>query len=330
MPSRFYPLARPMLQFGMLLDVDPERVARRAGLPRGFLQDEGKGGTQEQVYATWEAMEAEAARPGLLLYLAKAFVSRPFTPAMFAFSCSPDLRTGFRRLADFKPLMAPMTMTVEEDGSGLHVSLVSIDTAVPAPFRMVWFEILCLVESARSYSGVEVVPCEIRIPEGTRIEDVDREFMQFEPVPGPLARISFSSEDAGLRLITENADVWPDFEKTLRRELAAREGDLSTAIRAKAALHDMLPGGEASIEALCRRLALSKRTLQRLLKQEGETFQSVLAATRAELARHYLAEDSLSIEEISYLLAYREPNSFYRAFQVWTGMTPAEARAGPM
>jgi AraC-like DNA-binding protein len=25
-------------------------------------------------------------------------------------------------------------------------------------------------------------------------------------------------------------------------------------------------------------------------------------------------------------LAYRDPNSFYRAFQDWTGMTPAQAR----
>ena len=50
------------------------------------------------------------------------------------------------------------------------------------------------------------------------------------------------------------------------------------------------------------------------------------AATRSELAVSYLSKDELSVEEISHLLAYREPNSFYRAFQSWTGMTPLEAR----
>lgn len=40
----------------------------------------------------------------------------------------------------------------------------------------------------------------------------------------------------------------------------------------------------------------------------------------------YLRERQLSAEETSQLLAYRDPNSFYRAFRDWTGVTPAEAR----
>jgi len=44
---------------------------------------------------------------------------------------------------------------------------------------------------------------------------------------------------------------------------------------------------------------------------------------------NYLLRGELSVEEISHLLAYREPNSFYRAFRGWTGMTPVQARRGP-
>ena len=47
------------------------------------------------------------------------------------------------------------------------------------------------------------------------------------------------------------------------------------------------------------------------------------------MALVYLREQKLSTEETSFLLAYRDPNSFYRAFSDWTGMTPAEARAAP-
>jgi AraC-like DNA-binding protein len=71
---------------------------------------------------------------------------------------------------------------------------------------------------------------------------------------------------------------------------------------------------------------MSKRSLQRRLKDEGLTFQAILDDTRADLAMTYLRDQNLSAEEISYLLAYRDPNSFYRAFQDWTGMTPAQAR----
>jgi AraC-like DNA-binding protein len=108
--------------------------------------------------------------------------------------------------------------------------------------------------------------------------------------------------------------------------METHETDTPIVMRAKRALHDMLPSGEANIEAMCKRMAMSKRTLQRQLKEQGETFQTVLESTRLELAMHYLNEEGLKVEEISYLLAYREPNSFYRAFQGWTGMTPAEAR----
>jgi len=48
--------------------------------------------------------------------------------------------------------------------------------------------------------------------------------------------------------------------------------------------------------------------------------------TREELARHYLRRKSLSCTEISYLLGYEDPNSFFRAFHGWTGQTPEGAR----
>ena len=59
----------------------------------------------------------------------------------------------------------------------------------------------------------------------------------------------------------------------------------------------------------------------------GTTFQAILNETRESLALHYLANPSLSANEIAYLLGYEEPSSFYRAFQAWTGETPQAVRA---
>ena len=47
---------------------------------------------------------------------------------------------------------------------------------------------------------------------------------------------------------------------------------------------------------------------------------------RAELANHYLANTSYSSAEISFLLGYSEPSSFFRAFHIWTGKTPEVVR----
>ncbi|XXT51298.1 AraC family transcriptional regulator [Sorangium sp. So ce542] len=59
---------------------------------------------------------------------------------------------------------------------------------------------------------------------------------------------------------------------------------------------------------------------------EGTSFQQILKETREALARHYLEKTSLPVAEISFLLGFSEPNSFYRAFRSWTGTTPDQAR----
>jgi AraC-like DNA-binding protein len=52
----------------------------------------------------------------------------------------------------------------------------------------------------------------------------------------------------------------------------------------------------------------------------------ILRETREALARPYLEKTALPAAEISFLLGFDEPNSFYRAFRMWTGMTPDSVR----
>ena len=71
---------------------------------------------------------------------------------------------------------------------------------------------------------------------------------------------------------------------------------------------------------------MSKRTLQRRLGDEGQSFRQQLDRTREQLARHYLKQPGLSTSEIAFLLGFEDPNSFYRAFMAWTGQTPETLR----
>ncbi|MCV0426758.1 MAG: helix-turn-helix domain-containing protein [Roseibium sp.] len=317
-------MARSIAQAAKLLNISPELVAFRAGLADNFSRDERVELTPSQVFDLWRAVEVEAGRPDLPLALGKLFAHAHFTPAMFAFSCSPDVRTGLHRLSVFKPLMAPITLQVSEEDDYLHVAIGSVDPKIQVPPQMIWFEAIFLLECVRCHTVKQIVPARLELP---LIEHPGHEVLAYlgcEPKRG--AQISLRRQDADLPLVTENEEIWPEFEKQLRDRMAAQDSEVFFAIRVKNALREMLPSGEASIEATCERMAMSKRTLQRQLKEEGETFQTILASTRLELAMHYLSEEELSIEEISFLLAYREPNSFFRAFQRWTGMTPAEAR----
>ena len=77
---------------------------------------------------------------------------------------------------------------------------------------------------------------------------------------------------------------------------------------------------------MATRLGTSGRTLQRRLQEEGTTFQGLLGEPRHALARHYLQTTTLSSAEISFLLGFEDPNSFFRALSAWTGETPERAR----
>ena len=120
--------------------------------------------------------------------------------------------------------------------------------------------------------------------------------------------------------------MWRSFEPDLRRRLIELEATARTADRVRALLLELLPSGAATIELVAKRLAMSKRTLQRRLEDEGENFRALVNATRESLAKHYLTQTSLSGGEIAFLLGFEDPNSFYRAFHEWTGQTPETAR----
>ena len=87
-----------------------------------------------------------------------------------------------------------------------------------------------------------------------------------------------------------------------------------------------LPHGEARIGEIARKLGVSRRTLSRRLSAEGLTFGVVLRRLKSELAERHLADQSLSISEIAWLLGYQDVSAFTHAFKRWTGRTPTAIR----
>ncbi len=71
---------------------------------------------------------------------------------------------------------------------------------------------------------------------------------------------------------------------------------------------------------------MSPRTLQRRLQESGSSFQRVLDEARHQMARYYLSNSALELNEAAYLLGFEDPNSFGRAFRAWEGMPPSDWR----
>ena len=86
------------------------------------------------------------------------------------------------------------------------------------------------------------------------------------------------------------------------------------------------PGYFPDIEYLAEKLNMSIRTLRRRLRDEGSSYRVLLDEIRHRLAREYLGQTQLSMEEISGLLGYTEAGNFSHAFKRWSGFSPREWR----
>jgi AraC-like DNA-binding protein len=326
-----YKVARTIQQLCGLLQIDPGAVLRRMRYPADFLENEGRGVAPGDFFAGWNAMLAEAARDDAPLFLGQAYARGPFNPAFFAFTCSPTIAIGLERLALFKPLTGPLHLGLRRGDSGaLTLTKSSNVAAHPLPDTFAATELVFFVEAMRSCTGHAIVPRHATLPGRVACHDRIEAFMGCDIgiAAGDAATLRIGPEDADRVLLSADPDQWAQLEPDFRRQMQAQDAAQTASARVCSILPEMLPAGEATVADAAARLRLSARSLQRHLKDEGTRFQALLDATRADLACHYLTTSDLTVEEISYLLAYRDPNSFYRAFQVWTGQTPGAVRRG--
>jgi AraC-like DNA-binding protein len=309
------------------IGVNPADVLKRAVLPADLLRRTNAHLSNGEIHALWSALEAEVGEQDLPLLLGRAISMESFDPAIFAATCSPNLQVAARRIADHKKLIAPMRVEVIDLPLAMEVRLVWPET-LPPPRAMAMTDLVFWVALARLATRHDVRPLAMTAP---TIQGDDmaayREYLGIEPTWSPHHAVTFSSADARRPFLTANEPMWNFFEPELRRRLSEVDAASSMRHRVQSVLLETLPAGDGSMPRVARDLAVSTRTLQRRLREEGASFQEVLNATRERLARHYLTRSELPASEISFLLGYGDPRSFYRAFQAWTGTTPRVVRA---
>jgi AraC-like DNA-binding protein len=136
-------------------------------------------------------------------------------------------------------------------------------------------------------------------------------------MPRDAWRVPLRRRDPILRRMLES------HPRAVPAQLAVTEG---LAIGLHRVLTARLARGQPEIDVVARDLGMSSRTLQRRLSQQGLSYQQVLDRVRRETAEKSIADSSLSIGEVAYLVGYSEPAAFHRAFRRWTGTTPQTYR----
>ena len=85
---------------------------------------------------------------------------------------------------------------------------------------------------------------------------------------------------------------------------------------------------ELSLDDIARRVASSRRQLQRAYAEIGRTtFRQHLTAVRMERAAELLTLRPATVREVAHRVGYRQPAQFAKAFRRHFGAAPSDYRA---
>jgi AraC-like DNA-binding protein len=85
-------------------------------------------------------------------------------------------------------------------------------------------------------------------------------------------------------------------------------------------------GNLPNLDQVGEKLHMSKSTLKRRLESESTNFRIVCDEVRNLLAKKYLSDTKLSVEDIAHLLGYTAMTNFRRAFIRWNKIAPSKFR----
>jgi AraC-like DNA-binding protein len=185
------------------------------------------------------------------------------------------------------------------------------------------------VRMMRSLTGVDLSPLEVTFiyPEPASRSEYERIFRC--PVRFGQKENSFTVDPkiANIPIRMANPGLLEYFERYAQDFLAEMDRDDEHTRAVTKIILSKLDDEDLSIHKVAREMALSVRTLQKRLEDEGVLFSDLHKDIRHRLAQKYLREN-YTVEQITYLLGFSEPSVFRKAFKKWSGVTPREYREG--
>jgi AraC-like DNA-binding protein len=315
--------------FGRLeeLGVSSAAVLRRAGLSQTLVTQPRVLLSTSELFALWRAIGEVSTVPAIGLQLGSETRIERFHPIGVAALSSENFGAAIDQMARYKQLTCPEEIVQRKKDGEWSIEFRWLLAADVEPPVLIECAFAWALSTARVGTGTRLSPIRVEfIQPRAHVKAIERHFGC--PVLGGAERnaVVFRTSDAQRPFVTRNAELLtvlaPQFEAELRQE--SRDDAFEEQVRI--AIQQKLTGRRPSIDDIADALHLSSRTLQRRLQEAGSSFQRVLEEARRQLARHYLNNPVLELNEAAYLLGYEDGNSFVRAFRAWEGVPPARWR----
>lgn len=297
---------------------DVRRLARDARLPAHVLAQPDLMISPRYALRMWELAEHHTGVPELSLDMAARYRLGELGLFDYLFSTAGTLRDAFQATMDYLPLMttnARLQIAAQTDAETTY-SYRYLDATGRGAELYLQFSLEVLCRRASAGTGQTVTPVRVELA-----HPAPRSHRAFSDAFGT-RNILFHAPVTSFTLRTRDLDLpMLAADPVLARILAQYAAVLpkpphpaSWRERFGWLLEQGLGNGTPSLDTMARRLAVSRRTLQRQLAESDTGWRAELDAARQRVA---LESDEASQSSIASQLGYGHARSLRRARQRW-------------
>lgn len=248
----------------------------------------------------------------------------------YAMANAPTLRVAIEKNCAYQRVMGDSMGMVAERGTKQTKLWLEQWTEWYEPLR---YTVDCFMAAMVSWSSSNVAgpvrPRQVGF-HYARPRDIGTHLSTFAPADVRFeTKVSFQIYDNDVLdqpIIGANRVLFQSFEEMVQRVVGQLDGLDTWADRVRKTIAEHLKGSSPTLEAVASKLAVSVRTLQARLNDEGTSFSAILSEAKSDLAKEFLKSGEVRNAEIAYLLGYSEESAFVRSFKKWTGHTPTQFR----
>jgi AraC-like DNA-binding protein len=316
---------RGLLQAASLQGIEESEVLKNAGLDHDCLNTCSERISLDDTLALWRSVEQLSADPLFGFHMGQSLKPVHFQLLAFTMLSSPTLGHAIEKILKYQRLISDggRFTLISQDIS--KTALVYTPTVNDFSYHQIDAVLVAVLSFARWLLGRDIKPlglsfshsehggleqyqaffgCELKLSQAHNSILFSSQLMQ-EALPGfdqSLATVHEQMADNQLQRLIE-----PDIiARVQERLLASHEG--------------------ISRDEIALQMAMSGRSLQRKLQEQGSSFQKLHDEFRHHAALKLLANKDLSLLDISLQLGFSESSTFYRAFKRWQDLTPGEYR----
>ncbi|MET7330326.1 helix-turn-helix domain-containing protein [Nonomuraea sp. NPDC005650] len=326
-------LTRLLLRAGIEAGLDGSRLAGVPGLT--VLDEDGIRIPTATILRVWELVSGPAWEAGGSDRVMGLWRPGGLGVWDYLFAVSGTLDDAFqvasRRLTAIADPSDRLAVTREDDG--LTVSWQGPYREHPEYPLIAEFATYMMLVMASSGAGRRLIPVRVQLPHRSpaaprRVAELFGagrvEYEADEP------SITFARSDADAPLPRADPALAAILDDHARLATVAARPVLGWLDRFHAVLESAVAGGPPGLDQVAQRLAMSPRTLQRRLRDEGTGWREELEKLRQRRVDRLLRETTLSVDSIAARVGFTDSRALRRAIRRWYGHGPAAVRAsGP-